>query len=156
MLITDFRHSSIIIMLRFMLLLAFLTACSGFSLSTPPLSRTTLRSPSPVCQVGGAYLTQVNHDAVEEVVLSGGQRRTLRNAGKSLAAVSIADISSAANDVQALLEQELVKVAFEAVTKKPDAQLLANELAANTGAAVAECIGNECLLYRPSPQHRYL
>ena len=41
------------------------------------------------------------------------------------------------------------------VSKKPDAMLLANELAGLTNAAVAECNANVALLYRPSKKNIY-
>ena len=80
---------------------------------------------------------------------TGGQRRKLRDKGKSLQSFAVPDVQKAVSDVQSMLASELVKLKFVSCEKKPDAQVLANELAAMTGAAVAECIGNECLLYRP-------
>ena len=97
----------------------------------------------------GGNLAAVNHEDAVEISLTGGQRRTLRNQGKSLEYIPVADVTAAVGEVQELLQEELIKCKFVTCEKKPAAQLQANELAAMTGAAVAECIGNECLLYRP-------
>ena len=99
----------------------------------------------------GGDLASINHEDAAEIVLTGGQRRTLRAKGKSLKPFPVADIPSAVSDVNEKLSDELIKCKFTSTDKKPDAQLEANELAAQVGAAVAECIGNECLLYRPPP-----
>ena len=97
----------------------------------------------------GGDLAAVDHEDAVEISLTGGQRRKLRDQGKSLQSFAVPDVQKAVSDVQSMLASELVKLKFVSCDKKPDAQLLANELAAMTGAAVAECIGNECLLYRP-------
>ena len=92
----------------------------------------------------------VDHEDFVEITLSGGQRRTLRDRGKGLQSFEVADVSQAISQVQDLLVQDqLLKLKFVSCEKKPEAQLQANELAAMTGSAVAECKGNECLLYRP-------
>ena len=97
--------------------------------------------------LGAAWNTIVG--VLEPHTRAGGQRRKLRDVGKSLQSFAVADVQQAVSDVQSMLASELVKLKFVSCEKKPDAQVLANELAAMTGAAVAECIGNECLLYRP-------
>ena len=95
-------------------------------------------------------LATVDHEEAVEVTLSGGQRRTLRDKGKGLPSFKVADVSQAISEVAGMLaEEQLLKLKFVSCEKKPEAQLQANELAARTGAAVAECKGNECLLYRP-------
>ena len=105
------------------------------------------RTLSPVAL--GGDLAAVDHEDAVEINLTGGQRRKLRDKGKSLQSFAVPDVKKAVSEVQSMLASELVKLKFVSCNKKPDAQLLANELAAMTGAAVAECIGNECLLYRP-------
>ena len=59
------------------------------------------------------------------------------------------------DDVDEALTNELIKCEFTSVSKKPDAMLLANEMAERTNAAVAECVSNVALLYRPSPKKRF-
>ena len=98
-------------------------------------------------RIGAAWNTIVR--VLDPYTRAGGQRRKLRDVGKSLQSFAVADVQQAVSDVQSMLASELVKLKFVSCEKKPDAQVLANELAAMTGAAVAECIGNECLLYRP-------
>jgi RNA-binding protein YhbY len=104
----------------------------------------------------GSDITTVNHLEPVELALSGGQRRKLRDAGKHLKVVSVGDVSAQAVELQELVAaDELVKVEFSAVAKKPEAVLLANELAAEAGAAVAEVVGNVALLYRPGKKRKY-
>ena len=91
-------------------------------------------------------------------VLSGTQRRALRAQAGRLAAdkvlnyVNVADVekSRAEVDVQ-LTAVELVRCKFS-VAKKAEAKVMAAELSALTGAAVAEVIGHTALLYRPGPK----
>ena len=106
-----------------------------------------IRTLSPVAL--GGDLAAVDHEDAIEIHLTGGQRRKLRDVGKSLQSFAVPDVKQAVSDVQNMLAAELVKLKFVSCDKKLDAQVLSNELAAMTGAAVAECIGNECLLYRP-------
>lgn len=99
--------------------------------------------------------------------LSGGQRRALRAQGKSLKSIAVSDLLHAVTVVQSMLSGELteceltddtsacqldagdlVKCQFINVEKKPEAVVLAQELAALLGSSVADCVGNTCLLYR--------
>lgn len=95
-------------------------------------------------------LATIDHEDSVEITLSGGQRQALRDKGKNLQSFAVADVSQAISEVQDLLVQDpLLKLKFVSCENKPEAQLQANEMAAMAGAAVAECKGNECLLYRP-------
>lgn len=108
-------------------------------------------SPDAGAAGGGSNLASIEHDEPVEVHLSGGARRTLRQEGKRLKSVPVADVAQSVAEVRDLLRDELVKVEFSGVDKKPEAVLLANELAVMTGAAVAEVVGNVALLYHPPP-----
>ena len=93
---------------------------------------------------------------VAPVELTGGQRRELRAhagrlaASKVLRYVSVSEAGRSAKEVGLQLDAaELVRCKF-AVNKKKEAAAMADELAALTGAAVAEVLGHTALLYRPS------
>ena len=138
----------------------------GFT--APPSLHTALASPSvsrsaaPACILPGMFgrtkkpasggdLASIDHADPVELALTGGQRRALRATGKSLSPFQVADVGQAVQEVHNLLHDELIKCKFVSTDKKPEAQMQANELAVQVGAAVAECVGNECLLYRPPP-----
>ena len=131
-----------------MVSLVFALAAAGFTAPGPFGIAKVIVNPSrtfsPVAS--GGDLAAVDHEDAVEISLTGGQRRMLRDKGKHLQSFSVPDVKQAVSDVQNMLASELVKLKFVSCDKKPDAQVLANELAAMTGAAVAECIGNECLL----------
>lgn len=96
----------------------------------------------------------------------------MRAQGKGLKSIAVSDISQAATEVQNMLSGELteceitndnsacqieagelVKCEFVNAQKKPEAVVLANELSAILGSAVADCVGNTCLLYRGKHVH---
>ena len=88
--------------------------------------------------------------------LTGAQRRALRShagrlaAAKQLRYVLISDPARSAAEVSEQLKiGELVRCKFN-VTKKKEAKIEAENLAALTGAAVAEVLGHTALLYKPS------
>ena len=123
------------------------TLTGALSLSNRQLEEQLLSLVAVIERIGAAPNTSGR--VLDPRTRAGGQRRKLRDVGKSLQSFAVADVQQAVSDVQSMLASELVKLKFVSCEKKPDAQVLANELAAMTGAAVAECIGNECLLYRP-------
>ena len=103
--------------------------------------------------------------------LSGGQRRELRAKAQRLSSFfPVADVSTAAAEIESLLrgphdecdvdspvgaacmvdDGDLFSCKFVDVKTKSEAVGLAMELATMTGSAVAECTGNECLLYKPT------
>ena len=119
-------------------------------------------------------LARANDPVPTAGVLSGGKRSFLRAQGKHLSSLAVADVSSAAAEIERLLQGELdeckldapsgtacslgrvgegnlLRCEFVAASGKSEAVGLAMELAAITGSALAECVGTECLLYKPSP-----
>jgi RNA-binding protein len=87
--------------------------------------------------------------------LTGKQRRHLRALGHGLRQVvqvgkeGLSDGLVAATE-QALAQHELVKVKLGSESGL-DREVAADELAARTGSAVAQILGNTILLYRPDP-----
>ncbi len=86
--------------------------------------------------------------------LSGRDRRALRRQAHGLrpivqvGAAGVGEGVLAAVDV-ALRDHELVKL--EIVREREERALLADEVAARTGSAVAGLIGSMAVLYRPAP-----
>lgn len=108
--------------------------------------------PSGRAVAAGHELTVgADHVDVTELRLSSGQRKKLAKAaaGGRVERVTVGgDVEASAAEVQEHLAKELVHCEFVTCEKKADAMLLANALAAQCGAAVAECVGNTALLYR--------
>lgn len=98
-------------------------------------------------------------EEASSIALTGAQRRRLRAhagrqaADKTLRYVIVADVQRSADEVrQQLATSEIVRCKFSLAEKKVEAKAMAGELAALTGATVAEVIGHTALLYRPGKQ----
>ena len=103
---------------------------------------------------GSELAVGADHVDAVELTLTGGQRRKLdaqvKSRANNVATVVVAGAAGEfASEVNEHLANELVHCQFSTVSKKTDAMVLANEMAVLTGAAVAQCVGNVALLYRP-------
>lgn len=88
--------------------------------------------------------------------LTGKQRRHLRALGHALRPVAQIGKEGLSEGLvaavgQALADHELIKVKLGEAAEL-DRETAADELAARTGSAVAQILGNTILLYRPDPE----